>query len=141
MARAGQNTLESRAAAEGRLRTRDDEARGEDFGTESWELLVVRRRRRDTEPSREDERSRRRVRPVSEPSWTLEVAEDKADAEGFALVLAAAAAASVTARGVISADADASMSIASVLVAEEVFALAPSGIWSWSFLDLDRATV
>lgn len=140
MARAGQKTLESRAAAEGRLRTRDDEARGEDFGTESWELLVVRRRRRDTEPSREDERSRRRVRPVSEPSWTLEVAEDTADAEGFALVLATAAA-SVTARGVISADADASMSIASVLVAEEVFALAPLGIWSWSFLDLDRATV
>jgi hypothetical protein len=77
---------------------------------------------------------------VSEPSWTLKVAEDKADAEGFALVLAAAA---VTERGLISADADASMSMASVLVAEEVFALAPSGIWSWSFLDLDleRATV
>jgi hypothetical protein len=83
---------------------------------------------------------------VSEPSWTLEVAEDEVDAEGFALVLvavaaAAAAATAVTARGVISADADASMSIASVLPAVEAFALEPSGIWSWSFLDLDRATV
>jgi hypothetical protein len=43
--------------------------------------------------------------------------EDKADAEGFAVVVIAAAV--VTARGVIFADADASMSMAAVLVAVE----------------------
>ena len=122
-------TLESCTVAEGRTR---DEARGKGFGAESQEL-VVRRRRRDTELSREDERSRRPGLPVSEPSWTLEVAEDEADAEGFAV----GAAAAVTARGVIFADADASMSMAAVLVAVEAFTLAPSGIWSF----LERATV
>jgi hypothetical protein len=60
------------------------------------------------------------------------VAEDEeADSEGFAALVV------VTARGVIFADADASMSMAAVPVAAEASALASSGTWSF----LDRATV